>query len=30
MAVDGAFLKALPIQTLLFAVGIDGNGKNLL
>lgn len=29
MAVDGTFLKAPFIQTLLFAVGIDGNGKNL-
>jgi len=30
MAVDGTFLKARFIQTLLFAVGIDGNGKKLL
>jgi len=29
MAVDGTFLKARFIQTLLFAVGIDENGKNL-
>lgn len=30
MAVDGTFLKARFVQTLLLAVGIDGNGKNLL
>lgn len=30
MAVDGTFLKAWFVQTLLLAVGIDGNGKNLL
>ena len=30
LAVDGTFLKARFIQTLLFAVGIDGNGKNLI
>ena len=29
LAVDGTFLKAPFVQTLLFAVGIDGNGKNL-
>jgi len=29
MAVDGTFLKVRFIQTLLFAVGIDGNGKFL-
>ena len=30
IAVDGTFLKARFVQTLLFAVGIDANGKNLL
>lgn len=30
MAVDGTFLKARFIQTLLLAVGIDANGKNVL
>jgi len=30
MAVDGTFLKARFVQTLLLAVGIDGNGHNLL
>jgi len=30
MAVDGTFLKARFVQTLLLAVGIDGNGQNLL
>lgn len=30
MAVDGTFLKARFIQTIFLAVGIDGNGKNLL
>lgn len=30
MAVDGMFLKARFVQTLLLAVGIDGNGKKLL
>lgn len=30
MAVDGTFLKARFVQTLLLAVGIDGNGKSLL
>jgi len=29
MAVDGTFLNARFMQTLLFAVGIDGNSKNL-
>lgn len=29
LAVNGTFLKSRFIQTLLFAVGIDGNGKNL-
>ena len=29
LAVDGTFLKSQFVQTLLFAVGIDGNGKNL-
>jgi len=29
MTVDGTFLKARFVQTLLFAVGIDGNGMNL-
>ena len=29
MAIDGTFLKARFVQTLLFAVGIDGNGLNL-
>lgn len=29
MAVDGTFMKARFVQTLLFAVGIDENGKNL-
>jgi transposase-like protein len=30
MAIDGTFLKARFIQTLLLAVGIDANGHNLL
>lgn len=30
LTVDGTFLKAKFMQTLLFAVGIDGNGKNLI
>jgi len=30
MAVDGTFLKANFVQTLLFAVGIDANSKNLI
>jgi len=30
MAVDGIFLKARFVQTLLLVVGIDANGKNLL
>jgi len=30
LAVDGTFLKARFVQTLLFAVGIDGNGESLL
>ena len=30
IAVDGTFLKARYVQTLLFAVGIDANGKNLI
>jgi hypothetical protein len=30
MAVDGTFLKARFVQTLLFAVGIDANGQNLI
>jgi len=29
MAIDGTFLKARFVQTLFFAVGIDGNGQNL-
>jgi len=29
MAVNAIFLKALFVQTVLFAVGIDANGKNL-
>ena len=29
LAVDGTFLKSRFVQTLLFAVEIDGNGKNL-
>ena len=29
LAVDGTFLKSRFVQPLLFAVGIDGNGKNL-
>jgi len=30
MAVDGTFLKANFVQTLIFAVGIDANSKNLI
>ena len=30
LAVDGIFLKSRFVQTLLFAVGIDANGKNLI
>ena len=30
MAVDGTFLKGNFVQTLIFAMGIDANGKNLI